>query len=51
MDALQTPELWQYALPMLICGVVLFALMRLLDHSFDPIRTPTDREHVWPLGG
>ena len=44
-------DVLQYAVPMLITGVVLFAMMRLLDHSVDPVRHPDDSEHVWPLGG
>ena len=51
MDVLQTTDVWQYAVPMFVTGFVLFALMRLLDHSVDPMRPATDREHVWPLGG
>lgn len=51
MDALQILDIWPYVMPMLVTGFMLFALMRLLDHSVDPIRPPSDREHVWPLGG
>ena len=51
MDMLQTLDVWPYVMPMLITGLVLFALLRLADHSVDPIHPPTDHEHVWPLGG
>ena len=51
MDILQTLEIWPYVMPMLITGLALFALLRLADHSVDPIHPPTDHEHVWPLGG
>jgi hypothetical protein len=51
VDIPQALEVWPYVMPMLITGMALFALLRLADHSVDPIRAPTDQEHVWPLGG
>jgi hypothetical protein len=44
-------ELWPYVMPMIITGLALFAMMRLADHTVDPVHSASERRQVWPLGG